>query len=147
LKPLILENQYLDNIAKLVEIKVTYLKHSLSGAVPKVNLQFTIYNRSIFNLSLVRFTYTPRLLGVSGATFEPKEGCTGLSIPRQDSNFFTTFFQISEIKDKLIEWRKKAAEGIHATMTWDFGWSATFIDPKEFRISGTVSFNQEYYQI
>ena len=138
----------LDDIPNFVEVKVILLQHRLSDAAPKVDLQFTINNRSIFDLKLERFTYKPQLTGVPGAELEQKEGCSGLIIPLQSSNYFTTYFQIPEkIKDKLYEWRKKSEAGVHSSLTWSFGCTAKFIAPKEFQLSLTVMYHHEYYKI
>jgi len=136
------------DISKFVEVKISMLYHRLSGAAPKIDVRFIIYNRSIFDLNLAKFTYKPQLRGVSGAELDQKEGCSDLSIPPQSSIYFNTYFQIpGTIKDKLDEWRKKGKEGKHDTLTWTFGCIATFKAPIEFKLPLNVDFKQEYYKI
>jgi len=111
----------LKKLLQLIEIKAVWLSHDLREIAPKIDVQLIFNNHSIYDVQLMSVSYTPILVGVSGAKLKQTDKSIDQIIPHQNSFRLTESFYITEpIRKKLVNWRDKSLTEVnfHLDVKW-----------------------------
>lgn len=134
-------NENIENLTSFIDINAVWIGHDLREINPQIDIKITFYNRSICDIKLLNFSYTPILEGLSGGRLIKTDRIIDKLIPHQDNIWISESFQITEpIRKKMILWKNKSENemNFHLDINWLLTITAKFMYKNEFTITKDV---------